>query len=93
MAYYQQGDAIITPINELPKDLIEAKDMVVVEGLNRHIAEGPCVKVYKGFISASEPFVIKHPEHKEIVLDAGNYEIKQVLEYSHFDEESRNVVD
>lgn len=91
--YIQQGDMLIFPIEKLPKGLKEKKNKVVVNGLNRHIATGMGVKVYDGYISVKNTARVKHPEHKDVILTKGNYMVKQVQEYSHFDEESRNVVD
>ena len=91
--YHQQGDLLAFPVDSIPSDAKERMDKVVVEGLNRHIAIGDCVKVYDGYVSSSEPFAIQHPEHKDTVLSAGNYQIKQVLEYDHWKNESREVID
>ena len=91
--YFAQGDLLAFPIEKLPDVLKKRDDMVVVDGLNRHLAEGGSVVVYDGFLSAPEGCVIKHPEHNPITLDPGHYEIKKVLEYDHFLEESREVID
>lgn len=91
--YAQQGDALFFKIKSLPKELKLRKDNVAVQGLNRHIVKGKSVKVYEGFISTKDKCLIKHPEHKDIVLPKGNYEVKQVMEYDHWLEERRKVLD
>lgn len=40
-----------------------------------------------------KPIEISHEEHKTISVPPGEYRIGIVREYSHFDEEARNVVD
>lgn len=89
----QQGDMLIYKIDVLPKDLKIRKDNVALDGLKRHVAKGDGTVVFDGYISTSETCIIEHPEHKNIALTPGNYEIKRVVEYDHLLEESRLVVD
>lgn len=41
----------------------------------------------------SETARLKHEEHRDIELKKGNYKIGRVLEYDHFEEEAREVID
>ena len=90
--YHQQGDALFFPIKSIPKEAKIRKDRVAVEGLNRHLASGKDVKVYHGYIAAKSKTAIKHPEHKDTILK-GNFQVKKVMEYDHWLEESRIVID
>lgn len=95
-AFDQQGDALFYDYaGKIPKTAKLKKDNVAVEGLKRHIAVGKGVKVYVGFIDAPKGCIIKHAgnEHGDTVLAPGKYEVKQVQEYDHLLEESRNVID
>jgi len=93
--YHQQGDALFFPIDSIPKDAKLKDNMVAVEGLRRHIAKGKNVKVYEGYLDASEGCIIVHPEHsaKRDTYLKGLFQVKQVVEFDHFLEESRIVID
>jgi len=96
--YHQQGDALFFPVESIPGGLKERADRIAVDGLRRHLAEGKDVKVYEGYVDAPNGCVIRHPEHGEIgggktELPPGKYETKQVMEYDHWLEEARKVID
>jgi len=94
--YHQQGDALFFKANKVPEDAKLTKSNVAAEGLVRHI--GVSCNIYesengKRFLEAMDNCSIQHPEHNNVNLKRGVYEIKKVLEYDHWLEESREVID
>ncbi len=37
--------------------------------------------------------MVRHEEHKKIILKPGQYESDKVIEYDHFEEETKKVID
>ena len=94
--YHQQGDALFFPIDLLPSDATATESNVAAEGLVRHIAKNAVIfetPDKRRFIQVETQSSIDHPEHKATLLEKGDYEIKKVLEYDHWLEESREVID
>jgi len=91
----QQGDCLVFPVDEIPSDAKRLDHKIAADGLVRHVVEnGDLFELSdRRFLAASGGCFIGHPEHKPMGLDVGFYEIKKVLEYDHFLEESREVID
>ena len=100
MDYYQQGDVILIPVKAIPKDAQPKADKHLAEGEltgHFHAPTARTAQVYevkgKRFMSAPRGTSIEHQEHKPIEVPAGEYEVRIVREYSHFDEEAHEVRD
>lgn len=105
--FYQQGDVLIFPIQDLEKrkktKKVISNDIILAEGeVTGHahrIKKNEYVEVYEDvetkclLLRLLEPQVLKHEEHKEIICPIGDYEIRKVIEYDHFLEEAREVKD
>jgi hypothetical protein len=97
---YQQGDVIISKYAEKIKGK-KLKHLVLAEGE----ATGHSHKIVSGdatlflynqqmFLKVySESAKLIHEEHGKIEIPQGDYVITKVLEYDHFLEESREVID
>lgn len=95
-SYHQQGDCLAFPIVSLPKGAVLCNHMVVGEGLIRHYLENGKVYELDGvrYVEAGDNCKIVHPEdHETTRLESGFYKIVKVLEYDHWLEESREVID
>jgi hypothetical protein len=104
---YQQGDVVLVPIKKIPADLEKVKASVLQEGEatgHAHRLHGDGFEIYapKGpynndtqrkHLRLLKPVSLKHEEHKEIELPPGDYEVRIVREYDHFEEEARRVAD
>lgn len=44
-------------------------------------------------IVAKKEYTIQHEEHKPITRKGGEYEVTKVVEYDHFKEEAKRVID
>ena len=96
----QQGDVLIrhaaVPSSAKRKD---GRAIVAYGEATGHCHEviGDGVEIYEEngtlYVSAPKGGTIQHEEHKPITLPPGDYQIGIVREYSHFDEEARNVAD
>lgn len=105
MKWYQQGDVILEPVNNLPKDgkRLEPNQYgyVLAEGEvtnHRHVIDKVAdiefiEKDGLFYIQNKQPITIKHEEHKPIVLPSGIWKVRGVKEYDHFKEEARRVID
>lgn len=98
--YFQAGDLLFFEGAKIPKDVTEKKDGVILHSDttgHSHKVIGPEAKLYlkdgKTYISTSEIAILTHPEHKDLALPPGNYEMRIVQEFDHLAEESRNVID
>lgn len=97
---YQQGDVLLTKIENLP-DGGKKHSNVLAEGEatgHTHRATGENVAVLEGekeelFLSAPSGATIVHEEHKTLEVPPGYYRVRQVREYDHFEEEARRVQD
>ncbi len=99
MKYLQQGDVLLKPC-EIPKSAKDIKTNVLQEGEHTghaHRLYGDGFTIYQDkdtkYLRLVEPVMLKHEEHKEISLPAGDYVIGIVREYDHLEEEARNVID
>lgn len=100
-AYFQQGDCLIKPVPEIPAEAKEVKERVLVEGehtghahrVARNAAAAVLIAGAMRYLRVDADTPIEHEEHKTIILPPGTYQIDQVREYSHFDEEARYVRD
>lgn len=84
----------------LPKGAKKKADNHLAEGEHTghfHDAIGGGVAVYEHpnglLLSAPEGAEVTHQEHSTLAIDAGNYDVSQVLEFDHFAEEARVVRD
>ena len=97
--YYQQGDVLIIKVNKIQGKKLSHR--VLMEGEitgHKHEVEKGEVELYEkeGTLYLrvkSETATITHPEHHKIIIPQGDYEIKRVREYDHFEEEAREVRD
>lgn len=99
--YLQQGDTLYFS-EAMPKDAVKTKfDGVVQHGEATGHAHRLTGKDYEYFetpkkeryLRILKPTMLRHEEHKEIEIPAGDYRIDIVKEYDHFTEEARRVVD
>ena len=96
---WQQGDVVITKVSEVKGNKLKHLTLARGEATGHHhtITEGEAeLYEHEGnlFLRVkSEEAQLTHQEHNTIVLPKGDYKIRIVREYSHFDEEARNVVD
>ena len=98
--FYQQGDVIVEPITLKIKGkklnhLTLARGEVT--GHHHTITKGDA-KLYEHegtlFLKVnSDEAELTHQEHDVVVLPKGDYKIRQVQEYDHFLEESKNIAD
>lgn len=98
--YLQQGDVLIFAKDEKVKGK-KLKHLTLAEGE----ATGHHHTIYSGVACLlasedamnlkveSETALLKHQEHKEFDIPQGDYEIRIVREYDHFEEEVREVRD
>lgn len=93
--YAQQGDLLTFKIENIPESAKESKHKIAAEGLVRHLVENGFI--YEDgndrYLAASVGCFVSHPEHKALPLDVGFYKIKKVMEFDHWLEESREVID
>ena len=102
--WYQQGDVIIEPAN-MPSDakVVSAKERGFVLAEGEHTGHAHVIDkiadiefVEKDglfYIANKKPVTVRHEEHKPIVIPAGTWRVRGVLEYDHFAEEARRVLD
>lgn len=98
MNYFQTGDLLFFE-DTLPAELEEIKTGIILHSdATNHTHKVHGGKLFKKndgtmFISTSDMAILKHEEHKDLLLPAGNYRVQIVREYDHLLEESRNVID
>ncbi len=107
-SYYQTGDLLYFPLGfrylekptakEIPTEAKRrtGNQIHATPGGNSHGFTGSAgVLEHEGavFIDAVEDIVLTHPEHKDLSLPAGKYEIRHVREKDHFAGLIRAVVD
>ena len=101
---YQQGDVLIERVEAIPETKKASKKIngryILAEGEvtgHAHAVVDPGVKLFEvgneKFLSASKKFTVVHEEHKNITVPKGDYKIRIVKEYDHFEEEAREVRD
>lgn len=96
---YRQGDVVIQGAT-IPSDVKEKLDGIIALGESTGHAHrvksggklfvAPSTTMY---LRAYSPTTIGHEEHGDIVLPAGEYQIKIQREWNWFSEEVQNVVD
>jgi len=93
MNWYQQGDVMLKPVEQVPAGGTRVSGAVLAEGEatgHRHVAAGDGVAVLERegvrYLNAPSGARITHAEHKEIVIPPGQYRIDVVHEYDHFQE-------
>lgn len=95
--YIQQGDVLVKETEKIPKKSKKIKGNLLHKGQNHHHTIKGKFELFEGdgkmFIIAKSDCVLEHEEHKAITLPKGNYFKELVQEYSHWDEESRAVID
>jgi|TARA_Y100000310_G_scaffold221960_1_gene223589 hypothetical protein len=96
----QQGDVLMTKVDEIPSGLKPKADQVVAEGEatgHRHVARGDGLVVLEAddtmYIDAPNGGIVVHEEHDVVTLSPGKFERRIVQEYDHFAEETREVRD
>jgi hypothetical protein len=94
--WYQQGDVLIKPVDEIPEKASVIEGRVLAEGEatgHKHLATDAGVKLFmfegKMYMRVPRKTEIAHEEHKPIDIPAGDYTIGIVREYDHFAEEKR----
>ena len=105
-AYFQQGDVVLVPVERIPAEFVEAETNVLQEGevtghahrlhgdgFRVHAIPGKVGNADKKYLRLVKPVALRHEEHKEIKLPTGDFEIRIVREYDHFEEEARRVAD
>lgn len=98
---YQQGDVILRPTNDVPKDATIKKDGVLAEGEatgHAHTLEDPSTATLfqhgnELYLSATDKTIIRHQEHGPVTLPPGKYKVSKVREVDPFTEEIHNVQD
>lgn len=99
--YLEQGDCLIhkEKFNEKDMTLLDHGILAFGEKTNHsHALQGSGFRLFETkekvkYLRVVEPTELKHQEHKSFVIPPGDYRIGIVQEYSHFDEEARNVAD
>lgn len=96
MNYFQQGDVLLKEC-EKPSNVEQQETDLLWKGENHHHRVRGSFKIVKdkdgNTFLHSKGSELFHEEHKSISIPEGFYQLGIVQEYSHFDEESKNVVD
>lgn len=108
MKYIQNGDVLLIPVKEIPKDATEVhKDNAVqygeVTGHRHQFSGSPTIMFRKSdydstgnftkFVILDKPTMLTHEEHNPIEVPPGIYESRIVREYDHFSKLIRQVRD
>ena len=94
MIYFQQGDCLLFKEEKTKGKAL--KTDLLWKGQNHHHRLKGKYKIYKDgsdLYLKSDGCTLVHEEHKPIKLSKGVYKLKIVMEYDHFLEESRQVID
>ena len=96
--YYQTGDVLYKSVNELPANKMKkVPGSLIHKGQNHHhTINGKFDLLEKEgvmFIVAKGKCQLLHEEHATVDLPKGIYLKEIVVEYDHFLEESRQVID
>ena len=90
--YYQQGDVLLFKTDKIiSKDAVKTTE--VHKGDNHEHKFKTKVKRDGNIFELEKENTLVHFEHGPITLPPGTYEKKIVLEYDHFTEEARQVID
>jgi hypothetical protein len=95
--YLQTGDVLYFKTDSIPVGSKKVKGNLIHQGRDHHhLIEG----LFQLFDSGGDMFIevkakskLTHPEHKTISIPKGFYKKGIVVEYDHFLEESRQVID
>lgn len=97
MNYFQTGDVLYKETQAIPKGAKKVAGNLIHKGQNHHHTIKGKFELFeldgKMFIESKTDCALEHEEHKTITLPKGKYEKGIVVEYDHFLEESRAVVD
>lgn len=99
MKYFQQGDILFKEATFKLKGLKEVKSRIIKLGSasgHAHVLKGGKLLMDSKdnmFILADDKTYADHDEHKPIKLQKGKYSVSVVLEYDHWLEESKEVID
>lgn len=100
MKIYRHGDVLIKEIRTLPKNIIKAKNNVLMMGEatnHSHRLKLEQIQMFKDgeqkYLSLEQDTELIHEEHDTINLDKGNYIILQEREFDPFADEIRQVMD
>lgn len=95
--YLQTGDVLYKQVNEIPVAARKVQGDLIHKGENHHHTIKGSFGLFDEdgtlYIDAVESCELLHEEHKTLVLPVGKYRKDIVLEYDHFLEESRRVID
>lgn len=95
--YFQTGDVLYKPVKTIPKKAKKIKGNLIHQGRDHHhLISGKFNLFQDGdnlFIKATARCELTHPEHKTVTLPKGLYKKDIVMEYDHWLEESRKVID
>ena len=96
---YQQGDVLIQEVDEIKGEKLSHQILArgEVTGHAHRVSEGD-VELYEqdGVLYLrvnSGTATVTHEEHMPVVLPQGDFIIRRVREYDHFEEEARSVQD
>lgn len=98
----QQGDVLLFKINAIAKNVKKLKHCVVAEGEatgHKHQIENGNSALFEDdennmFLNVeNETAIMTHEEHASVKIPKGIWKIKKVLEYDHFAEEAKEVID
>ena len=101
---YQQGDVLIESVKGIPPDAKKIKRkngrLILAEGEATGHAHAITMlgamllqKDNNLFLKTTKETEIVHEEHNTITIPIGNFIIRRVLEYDHFAEEAKVVMD
>ena len=102
--YYQQGDVLLFPVEEIPKDTKKEMGVVLAEGEvtgHAHRLQRP-VEIFKApghqdgddvYMSSPRRIELTHEEHATQVIPPGKYRVSRVREYDYATQEARRVQD
>lgn len=108
MKYLCQGDVLLIPVKEVPKDANEQiKTGILMSGEhtnNHHRLSGSPIIMFRKedfeqggnftkFVIIDKPTMLTHEEHKPIEVPPGIYESRIVREFDHFSKLIRKVQD
>lgn len=103
--YYQQGDVILKRVAEIPqgKEIKpDERGIILAEGeVTGHchkiteVSVAMMVKTDDGhvYLHVKTAVPLKHDEHHFIIIEPGEYEVKRVQEFDHFENAAREVAD
>ena len=95
--YLQTGDVLYFKVNSIPKNAKKIKGNLIHKGRDHHhLIEGKFDLLSEGndfYIKVNSKCKLTHPEHKTLEIEKGFYKKGIVMEYDHFLEESRQVID